>query len=156
VGLLMWGVLSDERTGLSFAVAALLCQRSHSRVQVPWDSQPYFTVSDSRLPFLSPPTTCRVTVEVFDPSFTRDLVRSVCYNKQPDDIEDTISNPSVSCFWMQLLLAYSLLWKSHCFAKRFTQPLSSDRRYWFIPLPRKWLLRIESIIPLPLKYMFWL
>jgi hypothetical protein len=31
----------------------------------------YFTVSDSRLPFSSPPTTRRVTVEVFDPAFTR-------------------------------------------------------------------------------------
>jgi hypothetical protein len=33
----------------------------------PW---PYFTVSDLRLPFLSPPTTRRVTVEVFDPVST--------------------------------------------------------------------------------------
>jgi hypothetical protein len=35
------------------------------------DSWPYFTVSDSRLPFSSPPTTRRVTVEVFDPASTR-------------------------------------------------------------------------------------
>jgi hypothetical protein len=33
-------------------------------------------VSDLRLPFSSPPTTRRVTVEVFDPAATR--VRSVC------------------------------------------------------------------------------
>jgi hypothetical protein len=45
-GLLMWGVLSDERTGLPFAIATGPRQRSHSRVRVPWDSQPYFTVSD--------------------------------------------------------------------------------------------------------------
>jgi hypothetical protein len=32
-----------------------------------------FTVSDSRLPFSSPPTTRRVTVEVFDPASTREL-----------------------------------------------------------------------------------
>jgi hypothetical protein len=51
VGLLMWGTLSDERTGLSFTIAAGTRQHSHSRVRVPWDSQPYFTVSDSRLPF---------------------------------------------------------------------------------------------------------
>jgi hypothetical protein len=37
-GLLMWGALSDERTGLSFTIAAGFRQRSHSRVQVPWDS----------------------------------------------------------------------------------------------------------------------
>jgi hypothetical protein len=55
--LLMWGVLSEERTGLLFTIAAAPRQRSHSRVQVPWDSRPYFTVSDLRLPFLSPPTT---------------------------------------------------------------------------------------------------
>jgi hypothetical protein len=46
-------------------------QHSHSRVRVPWDSWPYFTVSDSRLPFLSPPTTRRAMVGVSDPTFTR-------------------------------------------------------------------------------------
>jgi hypothetical protein len=35
-GLLMWGVLSDERTDLSFAIAAGPRQRSH-RVRVPFD-----------------------------------------------------------------------------------------------------------------------
>jgi hypothetical protein len=62
-GLLAWGVHSDERTGLSFAIATGPRQRSHFRVRVPYDSWPYFTVSDSRLPFSSPPTTRRVTVE---------------------------------------------------------------------------------------------
>jgi hypothetical protein len=66
-----WGALSDERTGLSFVCAADPCQLSLSRVLVPWDLRPYFTVSDLRLPFSSPPTTRRVTVEVFDPSSTR-------------------------------------------------------------------------------------
>jgi hypothetical protein len=67
----MWGALPDERMGLSFTIAAGLRQRSHSWVRVPRDSRPYFTVSDSRLPFSSPPTTRRATVEVFDPTFTR-------------------------------------------------------------------------------------
>jgi hypothetical protein len=49
-----------------------LLQRSHSRVRVSWDSRPYFTVSNSRLPFSSPLTTRRVTVEVFDPASTRE------------------------------------------------------------------------------------
>jgi hypothetical protein len=40
-------------------------------VVVPWDLRPYFTVSDLRIPFSSPPTTRRVTVEVFDPASTR-------------------------------------------------------------------------------------
>jgi hypothetical protein len=35
-----------------------------------WNSWPYFTVSDLRLPFSSLPTTCRVMVEVFDPVST--------------------------------------------------------------------------------------
>jgi hypothetical protein len=69
--LIPWGALSDERTGLSFVCAAGSCQRSLSRVLVPWDSRPYFTVSDLRLPFSSPPTTRRVTVDVFDPASTR-------------------------------------------------------------------------------------
>jgi hypothetical protein len=38
-------------------------QRSHSRVRIPWDSWPNFTVSDSRLPFSSSPTTSRIAVE---------------------------------------------------------------------------------------------
>jgi hypothetical protein len=67
-GLLMWGALSDETTGLSFLYTAGPCQRTLSLVRVPWKSRPYFTVSDLRLPFSSPPTTRRVTVEVFDPA----------------------------------------------------------------------------------------
>jgi hypothetical protein len=69
-GLLMWGALSNECTGL-FTIAAGPRQRSHSRVRVPWDSPPYFTVSDSKLPFSSPLTTRRPTVEVFDLASTR-------------------------------------------------------------------------------------
>jgi hypothetical protein len=37
-GLLMWGALSDERTGLSFTVAPGPCQCRHFRVRLPWDS----------------------------------------------------------------------------------------------------------------------
>jgi hypothetical protein len=49
-GLLMWGALSDERTGLSFTIPAGPRQRSYSWVRVPRDSWPYFTDLDSRLP----------------------------------------------------------------------------------------------------------
>jgi hypothetical protein len=59
--LFLWGALSDEKSGLSFVCAAGPCQRSHSRVRVPWDLRPYFTVSHLRLPFSSPPTTRRIT-----------------------------------------------------------------------------------------------
>jgi hypothetical protein len=52
-------------------------QRSLSPVRVPWDSWPYFTLSDLRLPFSSSPTTRRVTVEVFEPASTRVLKRSI-------------------------------------------------------------------------------
>jgi hypothetical protein len=69
--LFLWGVLSDERSGLSFVCATGPYQRSLSRVRVPWVLRPYFTVSHLRLPFSSPPTTRRVTVEVFDPASTR-------------------------------------------------------------------------------------
>jgi hypothetical protein len=74
-GLLMWGAHSDERTGLLFTIAAGPHQRSHFWVRVPWDSWPYFTVSDSRLPSSSPPTTRRATVEVFEPAFTKVKVK---------------------------------------------------------------------------------
>jgi hypothetical protein len=57
-GLLMWDAFFfDERTGLSFTIAAGLRQRSLSRFRAPWSSPAYFTVSDSILPFPSPPMT---------------------------------------------------------------------------------------------------
>jgi hypothetical protein len=62
VSLFMWGALSVERTGLSFTIAAGPRQHSHSRVRVPWDSRPYFTVSDLRFYFCS---------LLFDPASTR-------------------------------------------------------------------------------------
>jgi hypothetical protein len=49
--LFLWGALSDERSGLSFVCAAGPCQRSLSRVRIPWDLRPYFTVTHLRLPF---------------------------------------------------------------------------------------------------------
>jgi hypothetical protein len=66
------GTLSDERTGLSVTIAAGPRQLNHNQVRVPWDSRPYFIVSDSRLPFSSPPTTRRAAVDVFDPASARD------------------------------------------------------------------------------------
>jgi hypothetical protein len=47
--LLKWGVLSDERTDLSFTIAASSRQCSHSQVRVKRDSWSYFTATDSRL-----------------------------------------------------------------------------------------------------------
>jgi hypothetical protein len=43
--MLVWGALSDERTGLSVRIAAGPRQHSHSRVRIPWDLWPYFPVS---------------------------------------------------------------------------------------------------------------
>jgi hypothetical protein len=43
-------ILSDERMGLSFTIAAGPRQRIHSRVRVPQDSWPHFTASDFRFP----------------------------------------------------------------------------------------------------------
>jgi hypothetical protein len=87
-GLLMWGALSDGRTYLSFTIAADPRQRSHSRVRVPWDSRPYFTLSDLRLSFSSPLTTRRATVEVFDPASTLDLF---LYSRSTNPTENTAS-----------------------------------------------------------------
>jgi hypothetical protein len=50
----------------------------YSWVRVPLFSWPYFSVSYLGLPFSSPPTTRRVTVEVFDPASTR-----VAFDNQP-------------------------------------------------------------------------
>jgi hypothetical protein len=51
--LFLWGAFSDERLGLSFVYAAGPCQRSLSRVRVPWDLRPYFTVSHLSLSSLT-------------------------------------------------------------------------------------------------------
>jgi hypothetical protein len=48
--LLIWGAPSNKSTSLSFTIAACPRQRSHSWVRISWDSWPYFTVSDLRLP----------------------------------------------------------------------------------------------------------
>jgi hypothetical protein len=48
--LLIRSALSDERTGLSSSIAAGSRPRSHSRVRVPWESWPCFTISNSTLP----------------------------------------------------------------------------------------------------------
>jgi hypothetical protein len=54
-----------------FCICCCPRQRRLSQIRVPWISRPYFTVSVLRLPFSSPPTTRRVTVEVFDPASTQ-------------------------------------------------------------------------------------
>jgi hypothetical protein len=54
------------RLQLSLVLASAV--NSWVRVPVPWDSWPCFTVSDSRLPFSSHPTTRTATVEVFEPA----------------------------------------------------------------------------------------
>jgi hypothetical protein len=114
-GSLVWCALSDERTGLSFTYAAGSHQRSYCRVRVPWDSGPYFTVSDSRLPFLSPPTTRRATVGVFDPNSTRDslLINSgklSCYNVSANRVGDTFSQQNYCLLNRYCALNDSLPW----------------------------------------------
>jgi hypothetical protein len=81
----MWGALSDEKTGLSFTIAAGPSQRSQSRVRAPLDSRPYFTVSDLRLPISPPPTTRRVTAEVFAPASTRVTLSSLSLSHATTD-----------------------------------------------------------------------
>jgi hypothetical protein len=124
-GLLIWGALSDERTGLSFAIATGPRQRSYFQGRVLWNLRPYFTVSDLRLPFSLPPSTHRVTVEVFDPASTRgysNLPKSYSlYSLGADAIQNTVSNSSLLCRYVFVVaetfigrsLAAALFWH-HC------------------------------------------
>jgi hypothetical protein len=73
-GLLVWSAFSDERTDVSITVAA------GPRQRVSWDSWPYFTVSESKLPFLSPPMTRMATMEVSGPTSTRNILSSFIAN----------------------------------------------------------------------------
>jgi hypothetical protein len=61
----MWGALSDERTGLSFTVALSFSGLSPMRLVTI-----FYCLRFETSP-LSPPTTRRATVEVFDPASTR-------------------------------------------------------------------------------------
>jgi hypothetical protein len=73
-GLVFVGRPLWREDGSVFCICCLPSPGSLSRVRVPWDSWPYFTVSDLGLPFSLPPTIRRVTVEVFDPASTRRLL----------------------------------------------------------------------------------
>jgi hypothetical protein len=94
VGLLIWGALSDKRTGLPFTIAGGPRKRSHSWVRVPlfycrlrietpptWWARSLYLYPPGTcwpsynprqwVPFSSPLTTRRATVEVFEPASTR-------------------------------------------------------------------------------------
>jgi hypothetical protein len=101
-----WGALSDEKTGLSFIYAVGPCQRSLSRVRVPWVLRPYFTVSHLRLPFSSPPTTRGVTVEVFDPASTR--------------VDENLTEICFSIYiYIELVTVHFNKWKKYIFLNNF-------------------------------------
>jgi hypothetical protein len=100
--LFLWGAFSDVRTCLSFVYAAGLA----SAVILGSESlgtRDHILLSDLRLAVSSPPTTRRVTVEVFDPASTRgflslslsrllSLVASglVLYSRGNDKAENTV------------------------------------------------------------------
>jgi hypothetical protein len=141
-GLLMWGALTDERTDLSFTIAAGPREGSHSRVRVPWDSRPYFTLSDSRLPFSSPPTIRRATVEVFDLASTRDsptnsrLVLLITYWHGPRNRFPLLLCPIAAvetCLFAKPLLGNgSLCWLHSFYIGQICHNINVHRTGWCI------------------------
>jgi hypothetical protein len=128
--LFLWGALSDERTSLSFVYAPDPCQGILSRFRVPWDSRPYFTLSELRLPFSSPPTTRRVTVEVFEPVSTPVYLEASQNKSQHHIATDGRSvSQSVSQSWCraqsgaydQIFITVSQLWSCYCGAPSLTR-----------------------------------
>jgi hypothetical protein len=115
--LLMWGALSDERTGLSFKIAAGPRQRSHFQVRVPWYSWPYFSVSDSRLPFSSP-----------HPASTRDahhLATSglTLYSRRTDQRTENTASSIVAwrlCWGYHVIAIQAVHWPAGCCLARTT------------------------------------
>jgi hypothetical protein len=90
-----------------------------------------FSVSDLRLPFSSPPTTRRVTVEVLDTGVLT-LESITCppfYNFETNRIYITISKSSciIACLFVVT-------------DTRFSEPLSSNRLFRVYPLPRERVL----------------
>jgi hypothetical protein len=90
------------------------CSWSSSKHSVSW---PYFTVSDSRLPFSSPPTTRRVTVEVFDPTSTREWPTFLSLHIEYWYDADRIKNTEVCVC---------------CHGNVFTEPLHSNGRFFWL------------------------
>jgi hypothetical protein len=88
----MWGALSDERTGLSFTNAPGPRQRSNFRVGSR-GTRDHILLSQIR-DFPSPPTTRRVTVEVFDPASTQERASVILgislYSCGADHTENTV------------------------------------------------------------------
>jgi hypothetical protein len=62
----------------SFVYVAGHRQRSLFWFRVPWDSWPYLTLWDLTLPFSSPLSTRRLTVEVLEPLFSKSESKSHC------------------------------------------------------------------------------
>jgi hypothetical protein len=123
----MWRALSDEMTGLSFIIAVGPRQRSYSWVRVPWDSRPYFTLSDYKLPFLSPPTTRKVTMEVFDSASTRETaVPAVLLHLGTERRENTVRLflfaivAVQTCLFCEAVTQYRLL--NSCFFRGLCLP----------------------------------
>jgi hypothetical protein len=73
-GLLMWGALSDKRTGLSFTIAAGPSRAQSFSGPSPVRLATIFYCLRLKTSLLSPPMTRRATLEVFDPATTRDTV----------------------------------------------------------------------------------
>jgi hypothetical protein len=147
----MWGVLSDVRTGLSFTIVPGARQRSHSRTRVP-----NFTLSDSRLPFSSPPTTRRATVEVFDPASTREWMTThecpLFYNS--GWIEERPPPLTVRLLYSVYPLLRNVC-QSRGKALISTSVFVATKRAFSKPLYSNGLFRHNIIIHVLKKYIFW-
>jgi hypothetical protein len=119
--LFSWGVLSDESSGSVFCMCCWPLPAQSSSGPSPLGLATLFYCLIFRLPFSSPPTTRRVTVEVFDPASTRYFPWSKLFAYW---IENTFSDSSLSC--RKLIRWYPLprKWTSDMF-----------------PIFRVWLLR---------------
>jgi hypothetical protein len=101
-GLVLVGHPLWREVGSVFCMCCGPLPAQFSRVQFPWDLRPHFTVSDLRLPFSSPPTTRRVTVEVM-PAVPSQVS---LYNLGSDRIETPFPTvPLLSLTWETCLLS---------------------------------------------------
>jgi hypothetical protein len=121
--LFFWGARSDERTGLSSVYAAGPCQRSRSRVRVPWDLRPYFTVLDLRVPFCRllrlAGSRWRYSTTSLQGAFESNGSWPSLYRLGTDRIENIASNSSSYCC-MRVCCGYYLA------TATFTEPLLTN------------------------------
>jgi hypothetical protein len=122
-GFFTWVALSDERTGLLDVASAVIFESKSRGTR----DRVYLTLSDSRLPFSSPPTTHMATVEVFEPASTRDSTHTHTHTRMnwaKSFITSERTEYKSPCLTVPLLFCFPA--SNRCSGNTLTEPFPSS------------------------------